>query len=230
MVKQLLFASAALLIGVGTVSAQRGGGGHAGGGYGGGHGYGGYGGHGGYGRGYYGGYGYGLYGFGYGLGYPYYPYYGGSYYGLDGLGGLGYSSFGGYGSGGYGNSGGAAIVPYSSSYTPSGSGPALDPTAIPSLPAPLNPPPTASAPTALTAASATINVIVPEGGQVWFDNTLSPTKGTKWEYTSPKLEPGKTYTVNVKARWADSTGDKSYDIPLRIVAGDKMTMDLTKIR
>jgi len=224
MFKQLIGATAALFIGVGSLSAQHGGGGggHGGGGFGGG-GRGGYGGYGGYGRG---GYGYGgFYGgiglYGYGFGYPYG--YGGGYYDL---GGMGYSSFGGYGSGGGGIYPASPIIPYSSGYTPAPST-NLDMTLLPALPTPLTPPIPS---TTSVAASASLTVIVPEGGQVWFDNTLTPQKGSKWVYNSPTLEPGKTYTVNIKARWAEGGQDKAYDIPLRIVAGDKMTMDLTKIR
>jgi uncharacterized protein (TIGR03000 family) len=222
MFKHFVSAALALLLAAGSVSAQRGGGGHGGGG-GGGHG-----GYSGYGHGGYGGYGYGRGFYGaYGFGYPFYgyPYYGGGYYDL---GGLGYSTVGGYGSGGYGTYGGAAIIPYSSNYTPAPSG-SIDPTILPSLPVPLSPP-SAPTSTALTAGTATVTVVVPEGAQVWFDNTLTPAKGTKWVYTSPKLEPSKTYTVNVKARWAEGGQDKAYDIPLRIVSGDNMTMDLSKIR
>jgi uncharacterized protein (TIGR03000 family) len=84
--------------------------------------------------------------------------------------------------------------------------------------------------TQAVASPASVTVIVPEGGQVWFDNTLTPKTGANWVYNSPKLEPGKTYTLNIKARWAEGGQDKAYDIPLRVVAGDKMTMDLSKIR
>jgi uncharacterized protein (TIGR03000 family) len=237
MFKQLLGATFALLLGTGSVLAQHGGGGGGGGGHGGGGAWGG--GHGGvgygrgygYNRGFYGGFGFGGVGV-WGFGYPYpYPYFGGAY----DLGGMGYSSFGGYGSGGYGSYGGAPIVPYSPEYTPTPIPPAnFDPTTPPALPAPL-PPPTRQAPSGTmvstaVATAATVTVIVPEGGQVWFDNTLTPATESKWVYTSPKLEPGKTYTVNVKARWADGSQDRDYNIPLRITAGDKMTMDLTKVR
>jgi uncharacterized protein (TIGR03000 family) len=158
----------------------------------------------------------------YGFGYPYY-----GYGGIYDLGGMGYSGFGGYGSGGSGLNPGTPIIPYSPEYTPIP--PAnIDPTALPSLPAPLSPP--ATTVSNATPATATVNVIVPEGGQVWFDDTLTPSTGSKWVYTSPKLEPGKTYTLKIKARWAEGGHDRNYDIPLRIVAGDKMTMDLTKIR
>jgi hypothetical protein len=75
-----------------------------------------------------------------------------------------------------------------------------------------------------------VAVIVPQGGQVWFNDSLSPTKsGSKWIYTSDKLEPGKTHVLNIKARWAEGEKEKSYTIPLRMEAGDNVTVDLTKL-
>jgi uncharacterized protein (TIGR03000 family) len=223
MFRKLLIAAGLVVLAADTASAQRGGGGH-GGGYGGGHGYGGYG----YGRGYGGWYG-GISFYGYGWGYPYAYGYGPGFYDL---GGLGYSGVGGFGGGGSGAIPAPTLIPYSSSYTP-GQGPKLDPTTIPTLPPPLANPELPAAPVAkpaAAAATASITVIVPEGGQVWFDNTLTPTKGTSWSFTTTALEQGKTYTVNVKARWDEKGNDRSYDIPVRVVSGDKLTLDLTKIR
>lgn len=224
MVKQLLVAALVVLTATGTASAQRGGGGRAGGSYGGARG--GYGGYGGFGQ-----HGYGGYGYGYGRGF----YGAGGFYGGWGW---GYPYFGwdafGYGYPYYGGSGGlapavaavgGAMLP--SAYMPPTTNP-LDPTAIPALPPPLPPPPAAQSPAA--AASATVNVVVPNGAQVWFDETLSPAKDGKWSYTTSKLEPGKTYVLKVKARWEQNGQDQNYEIPLRVVAGDNMTLDLTRIR
>jgi hypothetical protein len=224
--KHLLIVAAAILMTVGDVSAQRGGGRGGGGGgrVGGGGMRGGNegglrGGYGGYGRGVYGGYGgygfgglgYPYYGLGYGLGYSY-PYYYNTYptYGA-------YN--GGYGSAGFERTSGAAIIPYSSVYPPA------------SLTGPSNFSPPASPPATLTPATATVAVIVPKGGQVWFNESLSPPKnGSKWVFTSENLDPDKTYLLEIKARWNDGESDQSYKIPLRMEAGDNMTMDLTKIR
>jgi uncharacterized protein (TIGR03000 family) len=230
MFKPILGATLALLISTGDLYAQRGG--HGGGGgariSGGGYrgGYGGYsgyrGGYGGYGRGIYGGYGWGLgypyYGYGYGLGgyglgYDYYPYYSPNYSGYPVLDASATPQ---------------AIVPYSSGYTP-----AVDPTTGPSTsPAqPENIPPPSAPPATAARSMATVAVIVPEGGKVWFNDSLNPPKtGSKWVFTSEKLEPGKTFVLNIKARWEEGGKDRSYNIPLRIEAGDNMTVDLTRIR
>ena len=94
------------------------------------------------------------------------------------------------------------------------------------MPTPLPPPPQSTT----APGTATVAVIVPAGGQVWFNDTLTPAKGDKWVFSSGRLEAGKTYVVNVKVRWSQNGQDQNYDIPLRVVAGDNMTMDLTRIR
>jgi hypothetical protein len=35
--------------------------------------------------------------------------------------------------------------------------------------------------------------------------------------------------LNIKARWAEGEKEKSYTIPLRMEAGDNVTVDLTKL-
>jgi uncharacterized protein (TIGR03000 family) len=97
---------------------------------------------------------------------------------------------------------------------------------VPSTPAPATPAP---GNTATVAAPAKITVVVPTGGQVWFDNSLTPTQGDKWTYTSAPLEPGKDYTVAVKARWGEGDDAKSYDLPIHVRAGDNLTVDLTTL-
>jgi uncharacterized protein (TIGR03000 family) len=74
-------------------------------------------------------------------------------------------------------------------------------------------------------------VVVPEGGQVWFDGNLNAKGGARQQYTTAALDPGKTHVVNVKARWVGADGkDANWDLPIRARAGDVMTVDLTKIR
>lgn len=256
MFKYILGATLAVLLPTGSIYAQRGGGGHGGGGGGGAHfggggyrgGYGGYGGYrggyggyGGYGRGFYGGY--GGYGFG-GLGYYGYGL-GGYGYGLGGygygVGGYGYPSYdypysynGGYTDfGSYGTPSvitpSTTVVPYSSSYTPplNQSDP-HSPTIIETGATSSGIPVTS---TATVANPAKVAVLVPQGGKVWFNDTLNPPKaGEKWVFTTDKLDPGKTYILNIKANWNEGGQDKSYSIPLRVEAGDNMTMDLTRIQ
>ena len=199
--------------------------------------------YGGYRGGYYGGpfYGYG-YGLGYGLGYP-------AGYGFGyGLAGYSYPIYGGIGPGG----GGGLGLPYNTGYyAPPGPGiggpgvgPGMAPGAIPPGPIPSGPIPSAPGTTpnpapdqnkdlqvsATVPGTARLVVVVPEGGQVWFDNVLTPANGNRWVYTSPPLEPGRTYSVSLKARWGEGDQAKSYEIPVRVQAGDAMTIDLSRTR
>jgi uncharacterized protein (TIGR03000 family) len=105
-------------------------------------------------------------------------------------------------------------------------GSAYTPNAFPNTVSPNQPAPD----TVAQATPAKVTVIVPEGGQVWFDNALTPTEGNHWTYTSAPLEPGRDYTVAIKARWGDGDQAKSYDVPLHVRAGDNMTVDLTQLQ
>jgi hypothetical protein len=227
MFKYILGATLALLLTTGDIYAQRGGRG-GGGGFGGGRG--GYGGYGGYGRGFYGGYG----GWGYGWGYPGYGY---GY----GLGGYGYPYYGGYSYpyyGGYSDPGttyipssystpDTPIAPYPPTYTPPIN--STDPHSPTIIETGATSSGTSGA--AYGPGLAKVTVIVPPEGQVWFNDSLNPPKnGSKWVYVSDKLDVGKTYVLNIKARWNENGQDKSYSIPLRMEAGDNLTMDLTKMR
>jgi uncharacterized protein (TIGR03000 family) len=245
MFKHVLSATLALFLSTGTIYAQHGhSGGHSGGGggghgswsggggyrggYGGYGGYGrGYGGYGGYGRGYYGGYGgwgYPFYGFGYGLGGYGLGGYGGGYYGGSSYPYYDYSDGSYYGT--YGAPDTTTVLPYSSGYTPALTDPHAPTTIEIGNGTPTN------ANRINSPASATVTVIAPQGGQVWFNDTLSPPKtGSKYVFTSDKLDAGKTHVVNIKARWQDASGkDWSHSIPLKVEAGDNLTVDLTKIQ
>jgi uncharacterized protein (TIGR03000 family) len=196
---------AAVVVGLGSclTCAAHGGGGHGGGG---GHAFGGYGGfHGGY--GFRGGYGYrGFYGYGYpgwyglglglglgyGLGYGYgYPYYGYPYspYGYP------YDPYGGgypvYISPGYGPpAAGAPVCPVA------GQGPA--PAAL-GGPAP-------GAPVRLTDSDVLLSIRVPPDAAVWINGEQTAQGGPRREFVSSGLEPGRTYTFVVTARWAGPDG------------------------
>jgi uncharacterized protein (TIGR03000 family) len=190
--KIVALAIAGVLLFSGEGWAQRGGGGHGGGGRGG---FGGGGfdrGRGGFGRGFgYGGYGYGGYG------------YGGYGYGDFGYGGWGY---GGYG---YGSYDGGYYAPtymtvpyyYSDPYGPSGN-------YLSTPPAQRNPsfyPPEASSRRILDNTAA-VEVRIPASAHLWFNGTETSQTGSQRLFTTPALEPGKTYTYEVRATWTASDG------------------------
>jgi uncharacterized protein (TIGR03000 family) len=176
------------------------------------------------------GYGTGLYGpLGYGLGYS--PFgYSGLPYGGVGYGALGY---------GYGYPG-SVYGPYSGSYlnrpaipriesSPYRSVPArplsypsVAPT-TPVMPAPLLPEGIAPAPAA-NAATATLTVKVPAGAAVTFDGTASPDSGATRVYTTPPINPGAETRVRVTVTIAGKTST----ITIRLRAGEKVTIDMTR--
>jgi uncharacterized protein (TIGR03000 family) len=230
MFKLFLGATLALLLASGDVLAQRGhGGGRDGGGrvggYRGGFDRGGfYGDRGFYGRGFYGGFygpgwgwggwGWPYYGYGLGYGYPYYsgysyPNYYGSYPETYVIPGVTYDNTVVPSS-----ASSNTIAPYSSNSTTQGDS-SLSPPASP--PAPL-------------ANQAMVTMLVPKGGQVSVNGKLIPAKSDgKVVFTTAQLDPGRTYVLDVRARWREGNQDQSYTIPLRVEAGDNMTMDLTNI-
>jgi uncharacterized protein (TIGR03000 family) len=144
------------------------------------------------------------------------------YPGFGFYGGFGYPVYGGdyYGSG---------VLSYPSYYyDPNTVGYPVAPSTPNVVVPPSQPVPSAAAATA-PSGTATLTAIVPEGGQVWFNDTLTQSGGTAWVYTTPPLESGKTYSVDVKARWVEGSQDRSMELALRLVAGDNMTVDFTKI-
>jgi uncharacterized protein (TIGR03000 family) len=143
------------------------------------------------GRGWYG-YGWGWpYGFGYGLGY-----------------GLGYGGFGGYGGyGGYGYDVPIYVPYFSSSYIApvpaSGYGPDFGgniPVPGPQLPQ--------GSDGRITTAS--VEVYLPnKDAELWFNGVKTQQTGQKREFITPELQPGKSYTYEVRARWMED--GKQYD-------------------
>jgi uncharacterized protein (TIGR03000 family) len=166
--------------------------------------------YGGYGSGY-GGWGYGGYGLGgtgylpyggYGLGYRS-GYYGPTYYGP------GYGYTGSYGMPGYVSSG-ANVLPSGTTsfyYQPgaqigaAGYGSAADPNA------------------------AMIDVRVPPEAQVTFDGEATTQRGPNRLFTSPALEPGKSYHYDVKASWNQNGRTVTRNRRVDVRAGQRTTVD-----
>ena len=143
-----------------------------------------------------------------GLGYPYgYPY-GGITLGY-GFGGLGY----GYGMGSAYGSG--TSFGYRDRMVPLSSPGILAPQTIPVEP---------TTSSSKSAATAVVDVVVPEGAKVWFDDKEADVKNGKASYTSPVIEPGRGPTFHLKANW----DGRDRDMYLTLRAGDKMSIDLRK--
>lgn len=73
-----------------------------------------------------------------------------------------------------------------------------------------------------TPAAAVVNLTVPDGATVWFNDNETPAPGGKATFTSPVIAAGSTNTLSLKARWNGSTREMS----LTLRPGDKMGIDL----
>jgi uncharacterized protein (TIGR03000 family) len=54
--------------------------------------------------------------------------------------------------------------------------------------------------------TASIEVLVPADAKLWFDDRLTAESGTDRYFTTPELQPGRTYKYQVRAAWIDDTG------------------------
>jgi uncharacterized protein (TIGR03000 family) len=132
-----------------------------------------------------------LFGLGYGGLYPNYP------FGLfgPGYGGLYPPDFSAYG--------------YGSPYGPEFNYPGIDfgnygPSEEwqgPAKPEDVLPPPAPLEPQPPTDGTALIRIILPADAELWVQGKSYGTKGTKRDFSSPKLTPGKPYSYVIKARW-----------------------------
>jgi uncharacterized protein (TIGR03000 family) len=72
-------------------------------------------------------------------------------------------------------------------------------------------------------------VRVPDpNAKVWFENYQTQQRGMVREFTTERLDPNRTYTYRVRARWTDNTGraiDQTRDVTLR--AGQQTNIDFT---
>jgi uncharacterized protein (TIGR03000 family) len=155
----------------------------------------------------YGGYGFPWFGLGLGLGYPYYGGYGGGY---------GYSSpyYGGY----------TYSQPYYGSYLPSSSVivPAQTmPTVTDTATAIDQPVPAAGS---NSATEATLQVTVPDGATVAFDNTQNAQTGTTREFVTPPLSGPEMVTVTM------SLGGRTWTMPVHLNPGDVARVDMTNMQ
>jgi uncharacterized protein (TIGR03000 family) len=211
-----LFLGVAALLWMAAPVLARGGGGHGGGGHGGG-GHGGFGGgHGGFGGGHsggwhdgwghhggYGGWGHrGGYGGWYGGYYPgYYSYYPdtdyGAYYDSENYPDYSYSPFYGYGNYQYGSDSGS-VSGYSSG---------------------------ASTAPVIQDDTARVKVLVPAEAQVWIDNQPTRAKGSERDFVSPRLEPTRNYTYDIRARWNEGGHEVEQTRTAEVRAGGETTVD-----
>jgi uncharacterized protein (TIGR03000 family) len=86
----------------------------------------------------------------------------------------------------------------------------------------------ADAETAPAAATARVTVVVPDANaQVWFNGVLTRPTGTRREFVSPPLAPGRDYTYEVRARWSE--GGRRFDQTKTVLvrAGEHVLVNFT---
>jgi len=74
---------------------------------------------------------------------------------------------------------------------------------------------------------ARVHVIVPPDAQVWFEGTPATLTGTDRQFVSPSLDPGKTYTYEVRAQWMENNRMVDQIRRVSVRANDTATVDFT---
>jgi len=73
---------------------------------------------------------------------------------------------------------------------------------------------------------ALIEVRVPEDAELWFDLERMNQTGAQRLFRSPELQPGKSYTYDVRARWTDAAGKEVERIKqVKVQAGARVSVD-----
>src|SRR5256885_14684228 len=78
---------------------------------------------------------------------------------------------------------------------------------------------------AVPADRALIVVRVPATAAVWFENTPTTRTGSERRFLSPALEPGKSYTYAVKARWDEGGTPKQVVRSVVVAPGKRSVVD-----
>jgi len=77
--------------------------------------------------------------------------------------------------------------------------------------------------------AAHLQLLVPEGSEVWINGTRTTRAGTTREFVSPPLVPGKVYTFRITVRHPDASGKLVDDRrDFRIRANDWFSIDFTR--
>lgn len=71
---------------------------------------------------------------------------------------------------------------------------------------------------------ATLDVRVPADAEVWFNGYRTSLQGTTRGFTTPALEPGKTYAYQVRARWTENGMPVEQTRQVQVRAGERTTV------
>jgi uncharacterized protein (TIGR03000 family) len=80
-------------------------------------------------------------------------------------------------------------------------------------------------PVAPNPNSATMNVKVPAGAEIWFEGSKTGQTGTTRTFVSPPLEPGRGFTYDVRARWTENGKEVDQTRQVHVRAGEKVDVD-----
>jgi uncharacterized protein (TIGR03000 family) len=77
-----------------------------------------------------------------------------------------------------------------------------------------------------SANAALVDVRVPTTAEVWFEGDKTSQTGSDRSFVSPQLQPGKSFTYDIRARWTGPDGkvvDQTRQVPVR--ANERSTVD-----
>ena len=81
-------------------------------------------------------------------------------------------------------------------------------------------------PPADVATPANFEIRVPEGAELWFEGEKTSQTGSVRTFVSPAVQPGKTFTYTIRARWIGADGkpvDQKRDVKFQ--AGQRIGVD-----
>jgi uncharacterized protein (TIGR03000 family) len=73
---------------------------------------------------------------------------------------------------------------------------------------------------------AHIRVLVPAGAKISFNGVETQQTGTERVFTTPELEPGRSYKYEVRAQWEAAGKEQSQTREVAFHAGDGVTVNL----
>lgn len=71
------------------------------------------------------------------------------------------------------------------------------------------------------------NVKVPADAELWFEGFKTSQQGERRKFQTPPLEPGKTFTYEIRARWTEDNGAVNRLQKFKVKAGDVLNIDFT---
>jgi uncharacterized protein (TIGR03000 family) len=77
--------------------------------------------------------------------------------------------------------------------------------------------------------AALFEVRVPDNAEIWFAGAKTTQTGPVRHFVSPSLQPGRTFTYEIRARWADVSGrrvDRTKEV--KVQAGARVGVDFNK--